>query len=85
MTIKIKTACQVAGEHADEGALLVIGKDVDKDEAEKLVRMGRAEFVDKKAKKVKAAKPDPAADGGPAADENGNADSSGSENEGVTE
>lgn len=42
MKIKIINACLAAGEHRDPGRMLAVGADISKEEAEKLVRMGRA-------------------------------------------
>jgi hypothetical protein len=60
MNIKIISPCIAAGEHQDVGSILVSGKDISKDEADKLVRMGRAVEVtqeekpaEKKSGKVK--------------------------------
>jgi len=40
--IKIINACLVGGEHQEAGTVLFVGSDLDKDDAERLVRMGRA-------------------------------------------
>ncbi|PIQ26134.1 hypothetical protein COW64_12375 [bacterium (Candidatus Blackallbacteria) CG18_big_fil_WC_8_21_14_2_50_49_26] len=60
MNIKITNPCLAAGEHQDAGNVLVVGKDIAQEEADKLVRMSRAVEVaqeekpaEKKSGKVK--------------------------------